>query len=253
MERPSKCEELERVVGRCNWLDMMIVYCQEFANEHRDFALRVNRLNGDMILACEDRGSKEWPLRDLEKEAREMAFKIDSFLLKLMDEEPSYIRDFRGDDRQRGCVIKCEDFVFVHNCYGDRISQKKKQLYDGKQNIVECVFKGGRDKGPTVKVVSTLVVHCEFKRRSQWQHYQYVMSCVGLLICQIGKRDSLCTVDLDVLVSIFVPGKMGEFMKESQGKDIPNLMKLQILGREFELRAQEKEVFIEKLKGNMKF
>ncbi|GKA41915.1 hypothetical protein Tco_0734575 [Tanacetum coccineum] len=33
-----------------------------------------------------------------------------------------------------------------------------------------------------------------------------------------------------------------------QNKDILNLMKLHILGREFELRAQEKELFIEKLK-----
>ncbi|GJV76913.1 hypothetical protein Tco_1508497 [Tanacetum coccineum] len=33
-----------------------------------------------------------------------------------------------------------------------------------------------------------------------------------------------------------------------QNKDISNLMKLRILGREFELRAQEKELFIEKLK-----
>ncbi|GJS03562.1 hypothetical protein Tco_0320070 [Tanacetum coccineum] len=46
----------------------------------------------------------------------------------------------------------------------------------------------------------------------------------------------------------FVPGKMTDFMKEMQDKDIPNLMKLQILGREFELRAHEKDLFIEKLK-----
>ncbi|GJR26838.1 hypothetical protein Tco_1103070 [Tanacetum coccineum] len=50
-----------------------------------------------------------------------------------------------------------------------------------------------------------------------------------------------------------VLGKMAEFMKETQGKDIPNLMKLQILGREFELRAREKDLFIEKLKGNMSY
>ncbi|GJR00757.1 hypothetical protein Tco_0523741 [Tanacetum coccineum] len=37
----------------------------------------------------------------------------------------------------------------------------------------------------------------------------------------------------------FVPEKMGEFMKETQGKDTDKLMKLQILGREFELRTQQ--------------
>ncbi|GJW09057.1 hypothetical protein Tco_1571480 [Tanacetum coccineum] len=55
--------------------------------------------------------------------------------------------------------------------------------------------------------------------------------------------------ELDMLAGKYVPGKMAEFTKHVQNKDIPNLMKLQILRREFELRAQEKELFIEKLKG----
>ncbi|GJV21962.1 hypothetical protein Tco_1370982 [Tanacetum coccineum] len=55
--------------------------------------------------------------------------------------------------------------------------------------------------------------------------------------------------ELDMLTGKYVTGKMAEFTKQVQNKDIPNLMKLQILGREFELRAQEKELFIEKLKG----
>ncbi|GJV30925.1 hypothetical protein Tco_1391325 [Tanacetum coccineum] len=59
--------------------------------------------------------------------------------------------------------------------------------------------------------------------------------------------------ELDMLVGRHVPDKMADFMKEIQGKDIPNLMKLQILGREFELRAQEKGIFIEKLKGNLDY
>ncbi|GKE10816.1 hypothetical protein Tco_1414367, partial [Tanacetum coccineum] len=54
-------------------------------------------------------------------------------------------------------------------------------------------------------------------------------------------------------VDRFVPEKMVEFMKESQDKDTPNLMKLHILGREFELRAREKNLFIEKPKGNIEF
>ncbi|GKA37851.1 hypothetical protein Tco_0724416 [Tanacetum coccineum] len=127
MEWLPMCKKLEKAVGERNWLDMMIVYCREFTDEHRDFAIRVNRLIGDMRVACEDRvtfvrelqsvadetvpmktaafldemmnkkGSKEWQLCDLEKEAREMAFKIESFLLKLIDEEPSHMRIFRGD------------------------------------------------------------------------------------------------------------------------------------------------------------
>ncbi|GJV89429.1 hypothetical protein Tco_1533367 [Tanacetum coccineum] len=59
--------------------------------------------------------------------------------------------------------------------------------------------------------------------------------------------------ELDMLAGRHVPDKMANFMKQVQGKDIPNLMKLQILGREFELRAQEKGIFIEKLKGNLDY
>nr|GEU31553.1 hypothetical protein [Tanacetum cinerariifolium] len=106
MEWLPMCEELEKVVGACNWVDMMIVYFQKVANEHRDFALRVNWLIGEMNDACSDReafvrelwnvtgetvptmnvgflkkmmdkeGHMEWQLLDLEKEAREMAFEI---------------------------------------------------------------------------------------------------------------------------------------------------------------------------------
>ncbi|GJU87514.1 hypothetical protein Tco_1295060 [Tanacetum coccineum] len=59
--------------------------------------------------------------------------------------------------------------------------------------------------------------------------------------------------ELELLSGRDVPDKMAAFMKEVQGKDIPNLLQLQIIGREFELRAKEKDIFIEKLKGNLDF
>nr|GEY81434.1 hypothetical protein [Tanacetum cinerariifolium] len=59
--------------------------------------------------------------------------------------------------------------------------------------------------------------------------------------------------ELDVLADRFVPEKMAEFMKENQEKDRNRLMRLQILGREFELRADEKKHFIRKLNGNLAF
>ncbi|GJW72696.1 hypothetical protein Tco_0129613, partial [Tanacetum coccineum] len=59
--------------------------------------------------------------------------------------------------------------------------------------------------------------------------------------------------ELDGLLDMFVPKKMAKFMKETQDKDRNRLMRLQILGREFELRADEKNHFIEKLKGNVDF
>nr|GEW79155.1 hypothetical protein [Tanacetum cinerariifolium] len=54
--------------------------------------------------------------------------------------------------------------------------------------------------------------------------------------------------ELDMLAGKYVSDKMGEFTKHVQNKDIPNFMKLQIIRREFELKAQENELFIKKLK-----
>nr|GEV88602.1 hypothetical protein [Tanacetum cinerariifolium] len=57
MEWLPMYEKLEKAVDERNWLDMMIVYCREFADEHRDFALQVNKLIGDMRV-CVKIGNK---------------------------------------------------------------------------------------------------------------------------------------------------------------------------------------------------
>ncbi|GJT46495.1 hypothetical protein Tco_0955210 [Tanacetum coccineum] len=75
--------------------------------------------------------------------------------------------------------------------------------------------------------------------------------CAGLTIV-IEEREHFID-ELDILVDRIVSEKMVKFMKETQGKEMKKLMKLQILGREFELRAHEKDLFTEKLKGNMDF
>ncbi|GKE33551.1 hypothetical protein Tco_1452873 [Tanacetum coccineum] len=91
---------------------MMVVYCRNAAKEDREFATRVNRIRGDMIVACEERVSfvaeletlsdvttavktaffKETMdtddmrirlLHDLEKEAEERAREKEVFVQKL--------------------------------------------------------------------------------------------------------------------------------------------------------------------------
>ncbi|GKG18875.1 hypothetical protein Tco_0375974, partial [Tanacetum coccineum] len=73
--------------------------------------------------------------------------------------------------------------------------------------------------------------------------------CAGLT-ARIKEREYFID-ELEVLADRFVPEKMVEFMKETQEKDRNRLMMLQVLGIEFELRAGEKNHFIEKLKGNV--
>ncbi|GKF34824.1 hypothetical protein Tco_0108024 [Tanacetum coccineum] len=69
----------------------------------------------------------------------------------------------------------------------------------------------------------------------------------------IIEESELFVDELDTMVDRFVPEKNAEFIKETQDKGTKNLIKLEILGREFELRARENNLFIEKLKGNMDF
>ncbi|GJR08536.1 hypothetical protein Tco_0791188 [Tanacetum coccineum] len=59
--------------------------------------------------------------------------------------------------------------------------------------------------------------------------------------------------ELELLSGRDVPDKMAAFMKEVQNKDIPNRLQLQIIATEFELRAREKTIFIEKLEGKLDF
>ncbi|GKF27636.1 hypothetical protein Tco_0093978, partial [Tanacetum coccineum] len=62
---------------------------------------------------------------------------------------------------------------------------------------------------------------------------------------------SLFLEELDSLPGRRVPEKMAEFLLETQRKDTERLLQLQILGRETELRAREKEHFIQKLKDGV--
>ncbi|GKC94777.1 hypothetical protein Tco_1160219 [Tanacetum coccineum] len=107
-------KELERAVGGHNWLDMMIVYFDDYAYEQREFTRRLNVLIGEMNEACIDRmafvqelrsvagesvpaktvvsleemmnkeGSIECQLADLVNEGRELVHEIEFFVGKLM-------------------------------------------------------------------------------------------------------------------------------------------------------------------------
>nr|GEW01125.1 hypothetical protein [Tanacetum cinerariifolium] len=80
-------------------------------------------------------------------------------------------------------------------------------------------------------------------KRLAWQ----LNALCDTLTYVIKRRENFVS-ELDMLVLKFVSRKMVEFMKETLNKDVLNLIKLQILGREFVLRAREKDLIIEKLK-----
>ncbi|GJT10191.1 hypothetical protein Tco_0857233 [Tanacetum coccineum] len=57
--------------------------------------------------------------------------------------------------------------------------------------------------------------------------------------------------ELDTLVGWFMSEKTSQFVKETQTKDMEKMIELHVVAREFQLRAREKKVFIEKLKGKV--
>nr|GEU59555.1 hypothetical protein [Tanacetum cinerariifolium] len=90
------------------------------------------------------------------------------------------------------------------------------------------------------------IYYCERAKLDDIRLARQINALCGTLTNVIDGRWTFVR-ELDMLTYKVMPGKMVEFMKKMQDKDILNLMKLQILGREFELRARENDLFIEKL------
>ncbi|GJU19740.1 hypothetical protein Tco_1153082 [Tanacetum coccineum] len=134
-----KCKELERAVGGRNWLDMMIVYFDEYAYEQREFTRRLNGLIGEMNEACADR----------------MAFVQELWSVAGESVHAKTVRE----------IVDKEGLAWQINALCDTLTT----VIDGRWAFIE---------------------------------------------------------ELEMLAYKFVPGKMTEFMKEIQDKDISNLMKL---------------------------
>ncbi|GJY40371.1 hypothetical protein Tco_0427641 [Tanacetum coccineum] len=136
MEWLPKCAKLEMAVGSQNWLGMMVVYCRNAAKEDREFATRVNRMRGDMIVACEDRETMDTDdmriglLHDLEKEAEERA----------REKECGALRDAVGGwDWPRMMVLYCQKSAEDDRSFARRLNdllQEMESAYDEKVNFI---------------------------------------------------------------------------------------------------------------------
>nr|GFC49512.1 hypothetical protein [Tanacetum cinerariifolium] len=74
------------------------------------------------------------------------------------------------------------------------------------------------------------IYYCERSKLDDIRLARQINALYDTLTTVIDGRWPFIT-GLEVLSYKFVPGKMVEFIKEIQDKDVPNLMKLQILGR----------------------
>ncbi|GJY88079.1 hypothetical protein Tco_0502707 [Tanacetum coccineum] len=188
----------------------------------REFTRRLNGLIGEMDEACADRIAFVRELLSVAGES--VPTKTVVFLEEMMNKEGSrewQLADLVREGRER--VREIEFFV-------------------GK------LMRDARDWGSSI--IYLLNQFWERAKLDDIRLARQINALCDTLTNVIDGRWSFVG-ELDMLAYKFVPGKMAEFMKEMHDKDIMNLMKLQILGREFELRAREKDLFIEKLKGNM--
>nr|GEW41816.1 hypothetical protein [Tanacetum cinerariifolium] len=153
--------------------------------------------------------------------------------------------------------------------YGLRISMRKREQFirdlkalGNRQGVAETVrFMKGLQADEMDRCNRTLALMREVKVKARENSREisndvrqgtYINALCARLTVIVDERVNFIS-ELDMLAPEFVPIKMAELMKQIHDKDIRNLMKLQRLGREFELRGQEKEIFIQKLKGTTDF
>nr|GEW14755.1 hypothetical protein [Tanacetum cinerariifolium] len=146
-------------------------------------------------------------------------------------------------------VLYCQRSAGADREFARRISVLLREMVDAYDERMDFIR-----ELKAVPSVNLAVKTTEFFNETLWKDDRRAISedlrlareinaLCARLTAVIDERENFVD-ELDVLVGRSVPEKMAEFMKESQGKVILNLIKLQILGREFELRAREKDLFI---------
>ncbi|GJT08691.1 hypothetical protein Tco_0843153 [Tanacetum coccineum] len=166
----------------------------------------------------------------LMKEVEVKACEKSRFILKLSDKAKASIRI------QRGAEVQCCAFKLV-------ITQRMAAL-------PRCDELRRASCSPEWK--DMFILYC---RRAIAEDIRLAREINGMCdgLTAVIKERELFIGELDTLEDRFMPEKMCKFSKETQAKDTNKLMKLQILGREFEIRAREINCFIEKLKGTMDY
>ncbi|GKA24561.1 hypothetical protein Tco_0710594 [Tanacetum coccineum] len=217
-----KCAVLQEGVGRWEWVDMMVLYCQRSAVEDHEFARRINVLLQEMTDTRDDMVDFVHGLEAVPGVIA--AVKVAGFLNETL------VKDDKRLQKSQNMEIEA-DFYVMFACCNVGVDYMCSAL-----------------KAKTTKSMAALP-------RAISEDTRLVREINGLFagLTTVIKEIEHLIDKLDVLVDRFMPEKMAEFLKETMAKDTKKLMKLQILGREFELRAHEKNLFIKKLKGDMDF
>nr|GEY82622.1 reverse transcriptase domain-containing protein [Tanacetum cinerariifolium] len=165
-----------------------------------------------------------------------------------MEEKTKRIHDFKIKDR----IFNVGDRVLLFNSRLKIFSGKLKTHWTVPFTITQ-VFPYGTIELSQTDGLNFKVIDINKRKKLEDVRLAKDINALCMRVSAIVDERVNFVNELDMLEPKLVPRKMAEFIKEIQDKDIRNLMKLQIIRSEFELRVREKDIFIEKLKGNLDY
>ncbi|GJZ36392.1 hypothetical protein Tco_0582583 [Tanacetum coccineum] len=100
-----RCEELRESTDSSDWVDLLVLYFRRSVAEDRKFGRKINRLRGEMILACEER---VYFIQELETVSAVIALKkMAEFLNEIQvkdDEKLQQLHNLERETEVRGVV-----------------------------------------------------------------------------------------------------------------------------------------------------
>ncbi|GKC34281.1 hypothetical protein Tco_1046665 [Tanacetum coccineum] len=240
------------------WNDVLIYFCLEAAEEDRQIATKLNRLCEELLVLCEKTRNMHMILkkrcssrRIVETCVIRMALMEDVglwFVRERAREIDLFVQDLRREDRLRSvsdvcyvwfwffgmplCKVRVFYLLIDTTNIGTHcdVVMSKVSVEPRDTQLLVAIWAAAEDRRFAMRMNllrREIVDVCEYKR---------------------NLADELCSVR-----SVIAPVKAAELLNDTLMKDEAKMAQLRELERQLELRALEKEMFIQKLVRNVPF
>nr|GEV52885.1 hypothetical protein [Tanacetum cinerariifolium] len=202
---------------------MMVLYCYKSVAKDREFTIRVNKLRGEMIVACEDKVSFVEELETLSDVIATVKTVV--FLKETMDKD--YGRMLLLHDLEK----QAEEMVLEKEMFVQKLGRNCGAL---------------RDAVDGWDWVAMMVLYC----RSSIAEDRNFLRRMNQLLQEIvvAYDDKLDFIrELEVVPGVDAAAKTTEFLNKNLWKDDKKLQKLCNMEIDATMRADQKERFIKKL------
>nr|GEW02735.1 hypothetical protein [Tanacetum cinerariifolium] len=231
MDRPPLITELRYKVDLSDWTDVLSYFCREATDEDKRIATKLNRLREEILIVYEKRRNLADELRSIRGIV--VVVKATEFVTDTLRKDNAWVAQLREELQSvMGMAVPAKTAVFL-----EKMMEKQEGMESHQSDSDKEANKMAHETNAFL-----------FKLMDEEPFYRPLSICDEL-------RCAISSADWDRQFILYCQRAMGEdqrkmpeFIKETMNKDVSNLMKLQILGSEFELRAREKDLFIKKLK-----